>query len=239
LADLLQLFLLYPGFPVTLAWLSVLAYYDLRYREVGLGPLLAPLPAAAVLAYAAHAKGLLSTWAAVASAASSAAPVAAVALLSWRGYMGWGDAVAIAVLSALNPFLVQLGPLAMPASGAAIALGSAYAVAHLVGNALWNARRPGLFAEASRGAGALARAYYFLFARALTPEEAASARFYFPLYGGGYRRAVARAGVEPLEMPPVGGPVLASKGIPFLASLLTGYAALTAVVALYPGACIR
>lgn len=216
----------FPTAPVTLLFLAVATYYDLRYREVDwrLFPAAAPavLAAYSLLSYT----GLLDATVFTVNLVHTCIAAVVAYLLARAGIMGYGDVPLIAVVGLLNPYLVFVGPLPLTPLAATLLLGSVYPVAVAVANVLHNVRRLGAFRELTGGTGLPVKLYYLLAGRVMTVEEFRRGRFNFPLVTGEERRLIARVGREPLrgdEYTIRGRYLIASHGFAFALLLLVGY----------------
>ena len=233
---LLLLLLAAPGALPTLLFLAVVAYYDLRRRDVDPRLLLAPAPTVALL-YAALGLWPVTPRALCVSLLVTGLLTAATLLLARRGVVGGGDPWLVLAVGLLNPTAMRLWGLPTTPLALSLALGSAYALAEALANAVHNARRIGEFAALTRGMGLARRLYYFVAGRVMTVEEFRGSRFLFPLVTEGSARLVPRVGWEPLEGAEhrVGGRALiAAPGLPLAALLLVGYALHLALLAAAP-----
>jgi len=232
---------------MTLLFLAVMLYYDVKAREVPLGAVLALAPGIAIsLTLYALFSGLLRGYG-VGDFALSMATTGVIVLtalaMARSGQLGYGDAVLVGVVGLLNPYVVR-APLVLvrvPLIVLVMAFGLAYLLAEVAHNAIHNARRWNMFKRATEGCTALERLYYAVAGKVFTREEFAGRKFYFPLVHEGVKRVTAKVGVEPLEgsgFEVRGEYVVATKGFALSALLATGYALTIAyLLLLYPAGC--
>lgn len=241
---LARLLISYPTLLPLILYLSVLTWYDVKRREIDDALILAGAPgiAASLVVYTLiNGVRSLLTIDTFSSAVVGATLVATTYLLARRGQMGSGDVpIMLLTTMALLPYAVEFYGVVVPLVLAVMVLGVVYVVAEMVMNAVHNARRMEDFAEATADCGALEKAYYFLATKVFRSDEFRSLRFYFPVKHGGVKRFTAKVGVEPMEGSEhevLGDVVLAIKGVPFVAMLLTGTVLATLWVALFQPTC--
>lgn len=222
---LVEQLLRYPTAVPLIAYLVVVSYYDVRYREASDVVLFSGYPPVAVaLIYAVVSgrvlleelllHGILATWV-----------IGAMAAMVRMGFVGSGDLVIIGVVALGVPYVKWVSMFPFPAFAVAVVGGAVYVFAEAVANAVHNARRWSMFLRATAKCGVTAKVYYFFYGRVFTAEEFRARRFYFPLVDEYGSRFAARVGVEPLD--PLahsvrGDFVIATKGLPMAVELLVG-----------------
>jgi len=217
----------YPFTLVTLAFLSIATYYDVKEREIDEKLYLAVIPPAAAVFALMHLAGWLSVVELLVSGLATAIVALATYLLAREGMIGYGDVFLVAAVGLLNPHLVKLGGFYATPLMLSVLFGSAYLIPIVALNLVHNLRRKEMFREAAKNLTKWETAFYMLVGRVMTAEEFRRSRFYFPLVADGIKRKMARVGVEPLEGSEhdvAGMYIIATYGFPFAAVLLVGYA---------------
>lgn len=226
---LLRLMINYPTIIPLLIYLAVIAYYDMKYREVTGHLLLSGLPGVAV-GLVVHtlikSPAYLFSMNTLFSLVIASSVIATSFLLARRGQIGVGDVPVVALVSlALFPYTVRVYGIPIPLILLTFLLGVFYVVVEVIGSVLHNIRRFHEFAEITNDCGLALKLYYFFVSKVFTVREFKNLKYYFPVKYEGSRRLTAKVGVEPLEgreYEVSGNLVLAVKGIPFVASLFTG-----------------
>ncbi|MEM1694616.1 MAG: prepilin peptidase [Ignisphaera sp.] len=226
---IVKLLVLYPSLPPLILYLSIATWYDLRYREIDDALILAGIPGAVsslVVYTLINGIGSLISVNTVLSVIVGGVLVSTSYLLARKGQMGSGD-VPIVLLTTLFllPYTIKFYGVPVPLVLVVMVLGITYVVAEVVVNVVHNARRIKDFAKATSNCRALEKVYYFLVTKVFKSEEFRNLRFYFPVKHGEVKRFTSRVGLEPMEGSEyeiLGDMVLAMKGLPFIAVLLTG-----------------
>lgn len=204
-------------------WLAYVIYYDTRYRELDLLPLLSGfVPAVLSFKLAWSLAGQAFPRMLVVSLVVAAPIIAVLALLAIRGSLGYADPIVFLVLYVSDPRLV--GGLHLPPALYAVLASSVFVAATMLYNVAHNARRAKLFRRTCRRMriGGARCALYFLATRVYRREEYGRVRFVIPVLPG------ERFHAE--KMPLVLGEfgitlpsVLAVPGTPLAAYVATGY----------------
>ena len=230
--DPLILITLYPTVPITLLFLIVTLYYDLRTREIPFGIIVALLPGV-ILSYVIYLLfyGIIFGSELIeflGATAVSGILVATTFILAKKGQVGFGDVIITGVVGLANPYIVDIPFLSMktPMIFLVFVFGITYVLAEIIGNIIHNVRRVSMFKEATEDCSNLEKIYYIFIGKVFTREEFSGKRFYFPLLHGGGKRKTAKVGIEPLEgheFEIEGKYVIAVKGFAFTGVLALGY----------------
>lgn len=237
LAVSLRVAILYPTVLPTILALSVLSYYDVKYREFDVKVALACIPGivTGLAIYMANfGDFVIYTAEFVVTIATSVTMVLTTIVLSRRGLIGSGDILIASMVAIGSPYTVNIASYRVPFPVVVLALGSVYVVMEIVANAFHNASRLDRFLSVTRDCTVVEKLFYFTMSKVFTVDEFRSKRFYFPVKHVGRKRYLVQVGVEPLEGSQhavEGSLVLATKGIPFVIVMLTGYVLASLVLA--------
>jgi len=216
----------YPYTMVTLAFLSIATYYDIREREIDTKLYIAVIPPGLIACTMAYMARTFSLYEVLANTVVTAVVAASTYVLARRGMMGFGDVFLVAIVGLLNPGLVRVWNVYAAPLMLTVVLGSVYVLFILASNLVHNLRRMEMFRKATGGLSRGESFFYLLVGKVMTADEFRRSKFYFPLIAGGTKRMIARVGVEPLEGSEhyvEGEYVVATYGFPFAAVLLVGY----------------
>ncbi|MEM4788081.1 MAG: hypothetical protein QXV28_08900 [Ignisphaera sp.] len=238
---LIRLLILYPTLLPLIFYLSILTWYDLKYREISDALILAGVPGIAtglVVYILINRINSLFTFNILSSVIIGGVLIATTYLLVMKGQMGSGDIpILLLTTMALLPYTVEFYGIAVPLVLVVMVLGIIYVFAEMIINVIHNAKRMSYFSKATSDCRTLEKVYYFLTTKVFRSDEFKNLRFYFPVKHGGIKRFTAKVGIEPLsgsEHEILGDVVLAVKGIPFIAILLTGTVLATLWIILSP-----
>lgn len=241
LARLIFVFFRYPTTALTLTFLAITSYYDVKYREISGKLFIAFTPASALALYFLFRFGFTNTSVFSINAVVTFIIAASTYLLARKGIIGFGDVLAVTAVGLLNPYVIKVGNLIVTPLMMSILLGSTYLIAYVTVNAIHNLRRINEFSNLTKGMGKLSKTYFFIVGKVMTTREFKEKKFYFPLVTASESRAFARVASEPLkgsEYEVSGEYVIASFGLPFVVLLLTGYALYITLLLLYPSLCM-
>jgi len=217
----------HPYVLVTIAFLAVASYYDVKEREIDVRLFLAMIPPCVMTYVTLYLANMFPEVDVVTNSIVTAVVASVSYVLARQGVMGYGDTLLILVVGALNPYLVELWGIYLTPLMLSLVFGSAYPLFLMVSNLIHNLRRRDAFEKAVEGFSRNETLFYLLFGKVFSAEEFKKTKFYFPLTADGKKRKIAKVGVEPLEGSEhgiEGGYVIASFGLPLAVALLVGYA---------------
>lgn len=218
---------MYPTLPLLLCLLALGTYYDVKNREIPFWLILGFMPGL-IISLALYL--FFYPWRVediVISEVFSLLVTLLVYLMARAGYYGFGDVLIVLVTGVLSPYVLSFGWLKVPLLMMSLVLGLSYVLLEIVSNLFHNIRRLDYFKKATEGCSLAEKAYYAVVGKVFTSSEFRGLKFYFPLIHSGMKKVIARVGKEPLNGSEYdlkdSNYVVATKGIPFIGVLTTGY----------------
>jgi len=228
-ADIVKIYsflLRYPYTLVTLSFLSIATYYDIKDREIDTKLYIAVIPSCVLIYIFMYSTNLLSLFDIIATSVATAIVALATYLLARQDMIGYGDVFLVTVVGALNPRLVNIWGIYTTPLVLSLIFGLVYLFSLIVSNLIHNLRRRDMFREIARDFSKWETVFYLLIGKVMTVDEFKKSRFYFPLVTNSTKRRTAKVGVEPLsgsDYEVEGDYVIATYGFPFAAVLFMGY----------------
>jgi len=216
----------YPYTLVTLVFLSIATYYDIKEREIDTKLYIAIIPPCILIYIVMYFANLLSLFDIIATSIATAIVALTTYLLARQDMMGYGDVFLVTAIGALNPKLIKIWGIYTTPLVLSLIFGLTYLFFLVISNLIHNLRRKDMFREITRDFSKWETIFYLLVGKVMTAEEFRKTKFYFPLVSGNTRRKTAKVGIEPLsgsEYEVAGEYIIATYGFPFATILLVGY----------------
>lgn len=232
----------YPTTPLTILFLSIFTYYDIKYREIDRKLLLVTAPAVLLGALLFFILGLVSLRSFFIALLFTAVMAQATWFLAKKGVMGDGDAFLVALVGLSNPYVVKIHNISFPPLLLTVVFGIVYILPIIISNIIHNIRRLDEFNRLTMNTSLAEKVYYFIVGKIMSVDEFKKKKFYFPLATEKMKRKIAYVGFEPLEGKDYdieGSYVIASYGFAFATLLLTGYIIYVILLLYLPIPCSR